>query len=126
MKTTFLSRLDVTKYLLSGLQSHDQMIRLCMAVSFPVCAWSENCGSAGKQQTQTRTEMYKELIRTHNSYISSNTTHILSYSVETTTHSVSDRWSSRQNFVMITVAWHQQVQIATLCSVVTRALSSNK
>lgn len=35
---TFLSRLDVTKYLLSGLQSHDQMIRLWMAVSLPVCA----------------------------------------------------------------------------------------
>lgn len=48
-RLTFLSRLDVTKYLLSGLQSHDQMIRLCMAVSFPVCACSENRGSAWAQ-----------------------------------------------------------------------------
>lgn len=46
---TFLSRLHVTKYSLSGLQSHDQMIRLCTAVSFLVCAWSENCSSAGER-----------------------------------------------------------------------------
>lgn len=54
---TFLSRLEVTKYLLSGLQSHDQMIRLCTAVSFLVCAYRENWGSAWIQQTQTSTEI---------------------------------------------------------------------
>lgn len=54
LKITFLSRLDVTKNLQSGLQSHDQMIRLCMAVSFSVCAYSENRGSIWKREQRAR------------------------------------------------------------------------
>lgn len=45
LESTFLSRLDVTKYLLSGLQSHDQMILVWTAVAFPVCMCRENRGS---------------------------------------------------------------------------------
>lgn len=47
---TFLSRLDVAKYLPSGLQSHDQMIRVCTAVSLPVWACRENRASAWVRQ----------------------------------------------------------------------------
>lgn len=54
LKITFLSRLDVTKNLPLGLQSHDQMIRLCMAVSFSVCAYSENRGSIWKREQRAR------------------------------------------------------------------------
>lgn len=50
VEITFLSRLDATKYLLSGLQSHDQMILVCTAVDFPVCTCRENGGSARIRQ----------------------------------------------------------------------------
>lgn len=63
LKITFLSRLDVTKNLPSGLQSHDQMIRLCMAVSFSVCAYSENRGSIWKREQRATNNCIQTMVR---------------------------------------------------------------